>query len=657
MLENFFEEEKDLKRERIEELEHIIKNANDVYYNKSNSIISDREYDELKDELIKLSPDNSLIKQIGASVDIVSDWNKAKHKIPMNSLNKVNKENEFTKWWNNNNINSVIVSEKLDGISINLEYENGELKRAITRGNGILGEDIFSNVIRMQNVKQNLCTKWSGSLRGEIIFKTDDFEKVNNLLEEEKVNKFKGMRNAASGVAKRYDHKYSEFLTILYYNTTNNFTDKVSHFKFIESLNLKSCHWKHCTQAGDVIKEYDYYGNYKRANIDYEIDGLVIEENNITHYNHLGLLNNKPRGGIAWKFGNIVKETKIIDVIWQVGKSGHITPVGIYEPILFGGIKVSRSTISNVNIFKKFKLRKNDIVKLSRANDVIPYLLDVVKHTDNELFEYPKTCPVCNNQTEIKGEYLICSNNNCQAKAIGNLLKWVDKAGWKSQGIGERFVERMYELNYVKTPKDFYNLKQSDISILDGYGDKSANKIISIINDNKEMSLSDFIGGLNLYNFGSRMAEILVNAGYDTIDSLLGITKEQLVKLKGIEEKTAISFIKGLQDKFETIQELMQCVEIIKPQKQEIDVNKLNSKSFVFTGSINKIDKQGNRFTRQKMQQLVAKYGGINFSGVKKGLDYLVQADPNSTSSKTKKAQKYGVEIISEEEFFNMIGE
>ena len=295
--------------------------ASDAYYNLSESIITDEEFDSLKDEFEKLYPDDPFLNTIGSEVARSSEWEKATHKIPMGSLNKVMNEAEFNKWAEQ--IESLCVSEKLDGISIDLEYESSNLVKAITRGDGIEGEDITKNVKRMQNVKSKFnFLNFTGSVRGEIILKQHDFETIAEIQKQRDEKPIKNLRNGASGIAKRYDGKYSEYLSIIYFDVTGNFDTKSEKFSFIETeleiptslvVNFTNHINVQIFTVNDVKRVYQEYENARRPALDYEIDGLVIEENNIKKYNELGELNKRPRGAIAFKFTSIKKETKVRD--------------------------------------------------------------------------------------------------------------------------------------------------------------------------------------------------------------------------------------------------------------------------------------------------------------------------------------------------------
>lgn len=639
------------KEDKIKSLRKQIIKASDSYYNSTTPIMSDDEFDNLKIELEKLSPNDLVLKQIGSKVK-VSEWEVIKHNIAMGSLNKVNTIDELSDWIYKNNLKeNLIISEKLDGISIDLEYNNGILIKGITRGDGITGENIFSNVKKMRNIKTELDIKFTGSIRGEIIIINTEFDKINEILKSNDEKEYTTLRNATNGIAKRYDGKFSENLDVIVYDITGIFNTKEEQFYLLKELGFKVVNYKYISKevVVGVNEVYQHYENTIRKKLDYQIDGLVIETNNREIFNTIGMLNDKPRGAIALKFDSMKAETILNDVVWEYGNSGRLTPIAEFNVVQIQG-RIKRASLHNYEIFRALELHKGDKILIKKANDIIPQVVKVIqKNTDIE-FDYPKTCPICGEETKIDNKYLICSNINCHGKQIGNIKKWCSSIGIQSKGIGEKLIERLYNEGLIKNASDLYRIKEEDISKLERYGDKSASNIIEIIQNNKEIELSEFIAGLNIPNFGKRMAEILIENGYDSYLKIEELTIDELIKMDGIEEKTATTFINGYNEKEDLRLDLIGIGVKIKT------VNKDKKLSFCFTGAVQSIDKSGNRYTRSKLIDVVNLNGGEVFNSVKSGLDYLVMADPNSTSTKAQKARKLGINLIGEEQFFNMFG-
>lgn len=631
----------------------------DSYYNDSESIVSDEEFDSFKYELKKRNPKDIFFKKIGSEVPNNSVWQKAKHKIPMGSLDKVNTIDEFKEWCfrinKKHSFKLMIFQEKLDGISIDIEYENGKLIKGITRGDGIIGEDITKNVIKMKNVKQQLSKPWSGSLRGEIILLSEDFEKINSILEESE-KPFKNLRNAASGIAKRFDGRFSEYLTILYYDCTGNFKYENEKIDFIQHLGLKSVPTYYKTvDDGDTL--YNLYEKKLRPSLGYDIDGLVAKIDSLEIQNELGIRDGIPQGQIAWKFPSMKVKSKIIDVEWQMGPSGRYTPVAILEPVKMGGVTVQRASLHNFTIFSNFDFHYKDEVIVSRQNDVIPQVIENLSKTKNGIkIPYLKYCAHCDSLLKVNGEFLICENPDCSGKQLGNLKKWANVV-FTEKGFAGKTVEILFENGLIKEPADFYKLKKEDLLKLPKFGSRKADIVLNVINEGKTISLPDFIGGLNFENFGRSRVELLMEHGYKTLSQIMNIKKKEIININGMGESISDSFFTSLKLKENQIKNLLDVGVKIKENKVS-EQNKegiLKGKSFVFTGAIQRIE-NGKRLTREIMEGLVKENGGEVLSKVRRGLTYLVQADPNSVSSKTVEAKKLGVTILSEENFFKMIG-
>lgn len=653
-----------------EELKKRLIEACDSYYNKSFSTMSDKEFDELKDEFTKLYPNDPFLKTIGAPIPESSEWEKSKHNIPMYSCNKVNTVDEFMKWAKDNrlDIEELMTSEKLDGISLSISYENGKMVRAITRGDGVIGENIMANVLRMQNIKEILPIPFTGSLRGEIMMRLEDFKSVNLVCEQRGEKPFQNVRNGASGIAKRYDGKYCEYLYVEYYNAiykdvdyfSVDFETKQEVYDFIEKdLGLKTCkHYLGNIETAKLV--YNEYEQDVRAGLNHAIDGLVIEPNNISKLISLGMLSENYKGMIAWKFTSEKRKTKVVGVEWQLGNSGRITPVIIMETVEIMGVKVSRASVHNLEMFNQFNFHVGDLVLVERANDVIPQICENLSNHPGVQrgikLEVPSVCPACGGKVTEGGIFLTCENEGCSGGEIGNLVKWVKKLDLK--GIASATIEKLYEAGLVKCPSDFYHLKPNLICELEGFGSSSANKIVETLNSKKELTFGEFIGGLNIPNFSDKTAELLEENGLDTVQKILQKSNIELASIKGIGNITASAIREGLTKKINTIHQLeVMGIKIMKKEKKEKSKGNLNGKSFVFTGAINRIDTEtGKHYTREKLQEFVIENGGSTPSSISKGTTYLVQADPSSTSAKTQKAEKLGVSILSEEDFFKMIG-
>jgi len=638
------------------ELEMFIENANEFYYNKSVSLIEDFDYDMAKDELRRRFPDNKILKTIGYSVEN-SEWKKANHIIPMGSLNKINTFDELKDLIQKWGVCSVCIEEKLDGISVELVYKDGILVQGITRGDGYIGEDITKNVVSMSNVKSKL-DNFSGSLRGEIVLLQEDFERINEIQKKIGEKPYKNKRNAASGIAKNFDGKYSRYLTIIYYDIIcdKEFKSEFEKITFI-SKELKLRIPNISVQDFEFDDMVDYYNDYiinVRPDLEYDIDGIVIKIQSLETQKKLGEKDLCPKGQIAWKFPNFFKKTILRLVDWQLGITGRFTPVAIFDPINIGGVTITRASLSNLEIFNKFNLHEGDEIIVARMNDVIP---NVIKNNGGGTITigFPTICPYCLEPLKITSNFITCTNEFCEGNEIGNLKKWANYV-FEEKGFAGKTIELLYEFNLVKEPADFYKLKIEDLLKLPKFGNRKAEIVLNVINEARTIPLQKFIGGLNFTNFGESRAELLINKGYDSLDKLLNITNEQMCQIEGIGNVIANSFQTSKKNKETIIKHLLeQNINII--IVSNLNQNKdglFKDKVFVFTGAIQK-EINGNRLKRSDMEKLVIDNGG-SIGSINKNCSYLVQADPNSSSEKTKKAKELGIEILSEDKFFQMLG-
>lgn len=636
--------------------ERLVK-ASDAYYN-GTPIMEDSEFDALVDIVTQSHPDHPILKTIGAPTRDDSPWEKYHHKMMMGSLSKATNDEELVKFFKKHPlITKYIISEKLDGISINCEYNDGMLEKAITRGDGVEGEIITRNFLKMKGCNHSIQNKDFVSVRGEIIILKADFDMLNSILKARGEEPYKNMRNCVSGIARRFDGMYSEYLTVQYYDNTVGDLDKFEKFVWLKNNGFDVAkHWMINT-IEHVRTIYNAYVERDRAELDYEIDGLVLEIDDRDYRNREGFKAQKPRFAIAYKFPSLAATTQILDIEWNVGVGGNITPVAILEPIEIGGITIRRASLHNRDNVKKLALRRNDIVLVSRRNDVIPYVEKIVHKSKDFAFVIPTKCPECNHPLYIDGAFLSCHNVDCRGQRIGNILKWTQKSGMSSQGLGIKTIEKLYDFGLIALPHHLYKLTQNDVLLLDGFKEKSSQKVVEIIQSHRKTSLADFIGGLNLGDFGSSLAQNLVDAGYDTIEKIKKLTFQQLISIEGIGENRAAEFMKNFGSKIFQVSSLLDYVTIEEEKPtSEPSGDIFNGMSFCFTGAIKKETPEGKRFTRKMMEALVIENGGTT-SSVKTGLTYLVQADPNSQSSKTKKALSLGVTILAEDDFFKMLGE
>jgi DNA ligase (NAD+) len=622
---------------RIKELEGLLADARDAYYNKQPSVPDDV-YDAWSDELLELDGLNCILSSIGSPP--VSEWEKCTHSNPMGSLNKVNTLEEITDWAQTYAPGETLaISEKLDGISIQVQYVNGKLSKASTRGDGFVGEDITVNVLRMKGILEKLPKRITCSLRGEIILKKSDFADYF------KADGYSNTRNAASGISKRYDGRGCEHLTVLFYKVMRGATLSTveEQFKFIESLGLSTPWWALSGIWVGIKTPHDIWVEYqqgKRDRLDYDIDGLVVEVNDLAKQFALGEKDLRPVGSTAFKFAPITRETVLRGVTWQTGGTGRITPVANFDMVNLLGAQVSNASLYNWRYIQTLSLDIGAKILVARAHDVIPRVVAVVRGTGT-VHPPPMNCLACGADVVQDGEFHVCPNREaCPAQVVGRVSQWVTSLNileW-----GDTLLERLQESGLVRSIPDLYRLTDSQLSGLERMGDISAAKALKLLRNKMVLPLELVLGSLCIPGIAVTTVKLVMDAGFDTIEKLRAAPLENLGKIKGIGPVKAEALFKWLRNQGQVVDELLAVGIVI----QEPVRGKLSGMSFCFTGEMQ--NKRGDLEAMAKAQGAEVK------SGVTKKLTYLVIADTSTTKAAT--AKKYGTKCISEDEFLVLIG-
>ncbi|MBW2456107.1 MAG: NAD-dependent DNA ligase LigA [Deltaproteobacteria bacterium] len=629
---------------RIAELAERLAEYRDKYYAGAPAV-SDGVYDALEDELRVLAPLHPLLAKIGSPV--TSDgWEKARHQIPMGSLNKVTDEPQLGEWLDRCDQilkksgrptlrNDLYVAEKLDGISVELIYQDGTFVAGITRGDGEIGERITPNVARMRGVPPRIKHPGQLSVRGEIILRLSDMERH--------FTDYSSPRNAAAGTARRLDGQGNEHLTVLCYDLAEelDLATEVDKFALLRQLGFATPN----SYRGDldtVLAVYQDYEATKRGELDYEIDGLVLRANQLADQVVLGDVNRRPRGAVAFKFASPSKVSRVLEIRWDVGSSGRVTPVAIVEPVELVGATVRRASLHNMAHVRDLGIGVGDEVLVSRRNDVIPYIEEVVQHEGSPA-EPPSQCTVCDAELQVEGEYLMCRNPSCQALVEGRIHNWIDAIG--ALEWGDKLIAALVETDKVAEPLDLYRLTVRDIASLERHGDKSAQNALDQLQGRLPLQLPVFLAALGIEGFSTQTARLIVSAGFDSIDSVLGATDSELAAISGLGDIKAGQIVAGLQARVAEIARLR--AGGLEPVAVE-DAGPLAGKTLCITGSHSR--------PRKELSQLIEGAGGRVQSGVSKDLHYLLIADVESTSSKAVKARRYGTLLISELQLMAMMG-
>ena len=654
-------------------LREKLKKHNNEYYN-SNPSIDDSDYDDLKkryDYLLSNNPELKKLDNLGIGASPSSKFTKFRHYEPMLSLSNsfslsdskdfFNKATNFLKKKNSDYIFNVDC--KIDGVSLSLIYKNNKLFKAITRGDGIIGEEITENVLGIKGIPKVLknCKSDLIEIRGEVFFLRDDFEKLNNQFE--KKNQFSNPRNAASGSLRQIDSKITKDRPLRFIpHGYGKFSYEQEFLNFEEFLIF--CKKNNFDQTG-YAKKYNNLNNIyayiseiekKRSIINFDIDGMVIKISSLDLQRMLGNTNKFPRWAIAAKFSPEEALTQVEKIELQIGRTGAITPVARLKPINIGGVIVSNATLHNFDEIIRKDIRIDDFVWVKRAGDVIPYVskVDIEKRKiSNKKFNIPKKCLCGNKIIKIKGEAVQrCSvgKNQCKYQNLETLKHFVSKKAMNIDGLGEKLIEKFVSLNLISDKYDIYELENHKDKIikLDGFGEKSFLNLIESINKSKITSLSRYLFSLGLRYLGENNSE-LISLNFKNKTRFKNFIKskklrEQLENIDGLGEKVINSFINYFSNEG-NVKESFAILDIIEIEENESNYESLN-KSILFTGTLKKM-------SRDRAKELAKKKGYKIASNVSKNLDILVYGE--KSGSKLKKANELKINILNEKDFLNLI--
>jgi len=646
------------KKKRIASLEKELRRHRQLYYNEQPEI-SDAEFDELVDELERLAPGSEVLAEVGAPVDLDQAGLPTKeHRIPMGSLDKVTEDK--LELWVEKAGPLFLIQEKYDGISLELEYRDGRLVDAITRGDGFTGEVVTHNAAHFANISGELPVAFTGSVRGEVILRLSAFE------EHFRQKDFANPRNTVSGTVRKKhgDRSLNRHFELFFYDVLSvdrEFETEKEKMAYLgEELGLPvAVSYFDQTMEGllEIYRLYegDEEGEGKRFELDYEIDGLVVRSDSIALQQKLGSRQNKPRYAMAYKFPSSGSATKLLAVDWSLGLGSRITPVARLEPVQIAGVMVSNATLHNVDAIAELDLRIGDTVFVERRGDVIPKVIRVLEPGSGEKPEPPASCPSCRRPLCMDGKFLVCPSDECPGKTYGDILKWINSL--EIDSLGEKWVSTLIEAKLLEDPADLYALSIEALVPLDRMGETLAAKIVQNIGDSRAPALERFIAALNIPGFSRQRARMLIDEGVITLAQLLEMPAEEISAVKGFADISSEGIVAGLQKKSPLIEKLRNLG--VEPRQgepaEEVD-GVLNGKTFCFTGAIQRIDPlTEKRLTRKQLEEMVKANGGRSLKDVTSKLNHLVMANPDSKSSKAKKARGLEVNILSEEEFFALL--
>ncbi|MGN1012880.1 MAG: NAD-dependent DNA ligase LigA [Clostridia bacterium] len=668
---SFFEidnnNENDIKKE-LDKLRKEIEYHNKLYYEQDEPEISDYEYDKLTQRLRQLEKEhpelvtkNSPSQKVGGKTKNI--FTQVVHDVQMQSLQDVFSLEDVEGFVDKvkeefGEKTDFCVETKIDGLSVSLEYENGILVRGSTRGDGFVGEDVTPNIKMIKDIPQRLNTDDTIEVRGEVYLPRKEFESINEKLLSQNKQQLSNPRNAAAGTLRQLDSNLvkDRNLSIFVFNVQKgmSFEKHSESLDYLDKVGMKTIALRFiCKTKEEVINAINKIGNM-RDELEYDIDGAVVKVNNLLIRQEMGQTIKVPKWAVAYKYPPEQRETKVLDIVLQVGRTGQVTPVVILEPVRVAGSIISKTTLHNFDFMQEKDIRIGDTVVIQKAGDVIPEVYKVLKEKrdgSQKSFVIPKVCPVCGEELEKEGEEvaLRCTNSECPAQTYRSITHFVSRDCMDISGMGDAIVETLIDKNLLKDITDIYTLKFEDFYSLEGFKEKSSRNLIESIEKSKENSLDKLLFGLGIRHIGKKASKILAE-NFDDIYKLAEASVEELNSLEDfgtIMAESVYSFFKKPQT-----------IEIIKKLDKfgvNLKGNKLSKKSELLLGKTICITGSFDNYSRDDIVKMIEENSGKASSSVSKKTNYLIAGE--SAGSKLTKAQELGVEVISLEEFLNIIKE
>lgn len=653
------------KLNRIKELVKLLNEYRDSYYNDSKSKISDFEYDKLFNELQQLEKEtgiclsNSPTQTVG--YEVKSELQKVKHSHPMLSLDKTKSVDDLVKFTKDE---PSVLSLKMDGLTVLLTYENGELVQAETRGNGEIGELITHNAKVFENIPLKIDHKGHIEFEGEAVITYSDFEKINASIPNPD-DRYKNPRNLASGSVRQLDSSIAaeRHIKFVLWKVPMEKNSMIRSFQDAEKLGFEVVPYSGILAGTDketIEKIIDLLKD-KAKKLGYPIDGLVISYNDIQYGKSLGMTSRAPRHSLAYKFYDEEVETTLLEVEWTMGKTGSLCPTAVFEPVELEGTTVNRASVHNVSILKSLEIGIGDCITVYKANQIIPQVSDNLTRSGN--ITIPDVCPVCGGKTEIikdnDTEVLYCSNFNCKGKLLGKLCAFVSRDRMDITGLSEATLEILINKGYVNSFKDIYHLSdyKAELSSLPGFGAKSVEKLLKAIESSRKTTLDKFLASLSIPLIGRSASKELSKYCHGDVNEFSFIVSNTILEfmtIDGIGEKMLESLDDWWNDNVEMFYELLDEITIEIPEETPNfnDVSKvnLNGATFSITGKLQHYS------NREALVAQITAFNGRYVSSISKKTNYLINNDKTSTSGKNKKALENNVTIISEKDFMQMCG-
>lgn len=646
------------KMDRIKELVELLNKAGKSYYSEGRELMSNYEYDALYDELGMLEKETGYILSnsptVNVGYEVLSELPKERHESPMLSLDKTKSPEALAEWLGSQ---KGLLSWKLDGLTIVLTYDNRQLQKAVTRGNGEVGEIITNNARVFKNVPVTIPFKGKLVLRGEAIITYSDFERINEQIPEADA-KYKNPRNLCSGSVRQLNNEITAQRNVHFFAFTLVSAQDVDfdnsrqrQFEWLKDQGFSVVEYKMVTK--DTILDTIEWFEKTIVTNDFPSDGLVILYDDIAYGDSLGRTAKFPRNAMAFKWTDETAETTLREIEWSASRTGLINPVAVFDPVELEGTQVSRASVHNISIVESLKLGIGDRIKVFKANMIIPQIAENLTQSGN--LEIPEVCPVCGGKTQIKQvndvKTLYCINEDCQAKHVKSFAHFVSRDALNIDGLSEATLEKFIQHGFLKNFCDLYHLEKfrDEIIALDGFGEKSYENLLTSVENSRNTTLPKFIYGLGIANVGLSNAKMIVQALGNDIEKIIHAGRQELEKIDGVGAVIADTFASYFENEKnkEEFYKLLQEMHIEKAQDNQNN-QILTGKVFVITGSLEHFE------NRNQLKERIEQLGGRVTGSVTGKTSYLINNDSHSTSSKNKTAAKLGVPVITENEFLEM---
>ena len=647
------------KKLRMQELVDLLNKASKAYYQDAAEIMSNFAYDKLYDELLELEKELGITMAnsptVNVGYEVLSELPKERHEKPMLSLDKtkeVDKLKEFL------GTQKAFLSWKLDGLTIVLTYKNGELEKAVTRGNGEVGEVITNNAKTFKNLPLRIAYKGELILRGEAVISYSDFEKINEEIEDPDA-KYKNPRNLCSGSVRQLNNEITAKRNVQFFAFSLVKAENVD----FENSRINQLNW--LKEQGFEIVEGDIvtYNTVadsvlsfqeKIKNNDFPSDGLVLVYDDIAYGQSLGRTSKFPRDSFAFKWADEIRETELLEIEWSPSRTGLINPVAIFKPVELEGTTVSRASVHNISIMEELELGIGDTIEVYKANMIIPQIASNI--TRSGVKDIPATCPACGGKTEIRQDsetkVLYCTNEDCSAKHLKAFALFVSRDALNVEGLSEATLEKFIGKGFIHSYSDMFHLDrfEEEIKSMEGFGEKSYVNLQKSVEKARTTTLPKLIYGLGIAGIGLANAKVICKEFKHDVEKLMNLTEEELSNVSGIGPILAKAYVSYFQNEkhVEELQKLLK--ELVIPEEVvNTETQIFENKVFVITGSVEHFA------NRNEVKAVIENKGGKVTGSVTSKTNYLINNDVNSTSSKNKKAKELGIPIITEEEFIQML--